>query len=182
MRKVIACMQLLVASVLAVSCSVMSSTVREAADPPVPFAALQQNPEAYIGRTVILGGYVLEVRNEKDATKLVVLQSPLKTGDEPGPRDASQGRFIAVKNGFLDPEIYQQDRKVTVAGTVTGSMKEPVSQKMFLYPVLEIVEVHLWEDEPDYRGTPFHYPYYDPWWPYYRPWWRHPYHDYPYYW
>lgn len=180
MRRYLHCTVVFITAAVAVSCSVMSQSIREEAGAPIPFRTLQKSPETYVGRTVILGGYVIEVRNLNDVTKLLVLQSPLKSREEPKPRDASEGRFMAVYEGFLDPAVYAKDRKVTVAGAVTGVTRESVNEQSYSYLTLSLQEIHLWEKEIVSRPPPY---YYDPWWPYYRPWRRYPYHRYrPYYW
>lgn len=167
---------------LGASCAVTSKEVREEARPPVPFDQLLADPAAHRGRTVILGGYILEVRNAQDVTTLVLLQSPLGAGESPGPREASEGRFMVRHPGFLDPAVYAKDRRVTVAGTVEGSTREPVEERDYDYPLLSLREIHIWEDETRYVAPypyPYYDPFYDPWWPYgypyHRPWRGHPY-------
>ncbi len=180
MRRHLRCTMVFMTAAVAISCSVMSQSIREESGPPVSFLTLQKSPETYAGRTVILGGYVLEVRNLNDVTKLLVLQSPLESRHEPGLRDASEGRFMVVYEGFLDPAVYARDRKVTVAGTVTGVTRESVNERSYGYLTLSLQEIHLWEQETISRPRPY---YYDPWWPYYRPWRRYPYFRRPpYYW
>lgn len=51
-----------------VSCAVISSETRSEADPPVAFSTLVDQADRYVGRTVILGGYILETRNKKSET------------------------------------------------------------------------------------------------------------------
>jgi outer membrane lipoprotein len=64
---------------------------------------------------VILGGYILETKNLTDETIVEVLQAPLTFQVEPKSKDLSEGRFIVSHKGFLDPEVYNKDRKLTVA-------------------------------------------------------------------
>jgi outer membrane lipoprotein len=160
----------------AVSCAVTSKAIRKEAGQPLPFPLLAQNPMAYAGRTVILGGYLIDVLNENNVTRLLVLQSPLGGGEEPGDRDASEGRFMVVYPGFLDPAVFEKNRRVTVAGTVTGSTTETVDGLAYAYPTLTLREIHMWEDEVYPRPYPpaYYDPfYYGPRWPY-RPY-RYPY-------
>ena len=106
---------------------------------------------------------------------IIILQTPLGFREEPKSKDHSQGRFILVQKGFLEPEVYSKDRKITVAGKVIGSVVKKVDD--FSHPYLQIEgrEIYLWStNRYDYPG-----PYYDPWycpyfdcWPWYR---RHPY-------
>ena len=144
-----------------VSCSVISREMRAEAEPEVSFRALAGDVRSYVDKTVILGGYVLEVQNGAQETRLTVLQTPLGIGDEPKPRDFSEGRFEVVYSGFLDPEVYRKDRRVTVAGTVLGCLVQRTGDGP--HPLLRVAgrEIYLW---PEYeRRAPYPYPYYDPW-------------------
>ena len=160
------------------SCSVIPQHIREESLPPMDFKILLENPNKYKGDSVILGGYILETDNLTDQTIIKVLQAPIGSRDEPKSRDYSQGRFIILQKGFLDPEIYSKDRKITVAGTVVGSVIEKIDE--FSHPYLKIQsrEIYLWPKDQEYPPAS----YYDPWfYPY--PFYWYPYrHYYPYYW
>lgn len=159
----------------AVSCSVISSEVKSEAVPPMPFRTLAHEADQYVGKTVILGGYILETRNNPDETIIEVLQTPLKSRQEPKSRDLSEGRLIVSHEGFLDPEIYSKDRKITVAGTLIGCSAERVETCR-----IESREIYLWSeheyrDPYGYYGGSVLYPY-----GYHRyPYRRYPYHRYP---
>jgi outer membrane lipoprotein len=157
------------------SCSVVSQQVRTEAIPPVHFQILLQEADKYIGDTVTLGGYILEIKNFADESIVKVLQAPLGFREEPKSKDHSEGRFIVSKKGFLDPEVYSKDRKITVAGTIVGTVVEKIDGSLYKYLKIESREIYLW---PEYRYYD-HTPYYDPWYyphPFYR------YHHHPYYW
>lgn len=157
------------------SCSVISQQIRKESMAPVNFKILVQDADKYLGNTVILGGYILETQNLADTSSIKVLQVPLGLGETPKSRDDSEGRFIISHKGFLDPEIYSKDRKVTVAGTIVGTVVEKVGHFSQPYLKLESREIYLWPKEEYYPG-----PYYDPWYyPY--PYYRYLYPYYPYY-
>ncbi|MEE8416658.1 MAG: Slp/YeaY family lipoprotein [Desulfobacterales bacterium] len=165
-------------TLLTLSCSVISKQTRKERSVSLPFEILLKEPAKYKGNTVILGGYILEIRNLSDKTMIIVLQSPLQFGDEPGSRDDSKGRFIVTHKGFLDPEIYRKDRKITVAGIIVGLTSEPVDQGTYTYITLQSREIYLWTVYDNNRYWPYHY---DPFYPYH--YYRHPYyHRHPYYW
>jgi outer membrane lipoprotein len=154
---------------LPAACAVISQQVRSEAEPDVPFKTLLADVEKYRGRTVILGGYILEINNQASATIIKVLQVPLKIGEEPGLKDRSEGRFHILHKGFLDPEVYSKDRAITVAGSVMGSDIEKIGDNQIPYLKIETREIYLW---PEYETGPPPYP---PWpYPYYR-------YGYPYY-
>lgn len=71
-------------------------------------------------------------------------------------------------DGFLDPEVYAKGRTITVAGRVTGVVREAIDHEPYDYLILFAREIYLWERIEDlyrYRSY-FPSPAYDPW--YYR--------------
>ena len=149
-------------------CTVISRPIMNEVEKGVTFSQLVADTGRYRGQTVVLGGHVIEVRNEARQTVVVVLQAPLGSGQEPRPPDRSEGRFLLHAQGFLDPEVYAKGRTITVAGRVLGRTREAIGDELYDYPTLEIREIHLWERHEDlYRyRSPYRPPYYDPW--YYR--------------
>lgn len=165
--------------ILISSCSVISRNVRQQADTSISFEALRENPGGYTGRTVLLGGYILEVQNLPEKTKLIVLQTPLGSQDRPESRDRSQGRFVITTDGFLDPAVYKADLGITVAATVIGPEVVQIENHSYSTVVVKAVEMHLWEKEtvPYYYG-PYYSPfYYDPF--YYDPFFYGPFYPWP---
>jgi len=159
------------------SCSVMSQQIRTEATPTIQFKTLVRETDNYRGKTVILGGYILETQNSADKSLIKVLQVPLGFGEKPKSKDLSEGRFMVSQKGFLDPEIYKKDRKITVAGAIVGAVAEKIDDSPQLYLKIESREIYLWPEEVYYYPPP----YYDPWfypYPYYG--YRH--RHYPYYW
>ena len=162
------------------SCSVIPKKIRSESEPSVPFDILVKNVDTYIGKTVILGGFILALENLSDQTNITVLQAPLALGHEPQSKDHSEGRFIISHKGFLDPEVYSKDRKITVAGTVKGLAVEKAEKISYLYLKIISRNIYLWPEYPKYYRPPYDYYWYPPY-PYHR--WRHPYHFHnPYYW
>lgn len=163
---------LMLAGLLA-GCTVMSAQTMAEAEPALPFPMLVAKADDLQGRVVILGGYVIEVRNRGQQTVLVVLQAPLDGGQEPVSGDLSQGRFMVHHDRFLDPEVFTKGRKVTVGGVVRGVTTEAIGDDPYKYLALDSREIFLWEQE-DYPPGPA--PLYDRRHPYYDPYYRRPYH------
>ena len=166
---------IIVTMLFIVSCSVISTQVRNESVTPAHFKTLVQEADKHIGDMVILGGYILETKNSADESTLRVLQSPLGFGQEPKSKDHTQGRFIVFYKGFLEPEVYSKDRKITVAGVIVGSVAEKIDGFLHSHLKIQGRELFLWPKE-QYQ---YHTPYYDPWncphfncWYWYR---RHPY-------
>lgn len=153
---------------------------------PVPFDLLLRDSAQYRGKHVMAGGYVLEIRNTGTGSDMIVIESPLDSLFEPGGKDESGGRFIFRSRGFLDPEVYAKDRKVTVSGVFSGISHESLGEGRYAYPVIEAGVVYLWprvEELPHYYRHPYYwdYPWDYPWYPgpYYRP---YPWRPYPWWW
>jgi outer membrane lipoprotein len=148
----------------------ISETVRQQAQPSVSFAELRTNPEALKGRTVILGGEILQTTNLRDGTRIEVLQRPLSESETPKLTDTSGGRFMAFCKEYLDPAVYAQQRRITVAGQVLGTFSGKVGEVDYPYPMISCEETHLL---PTASAEALRYAAY-PWWyggPYfYYPW------------
>ncbi|MFP4255902.1 MAG: Slp family lipoprotein [Desulfobacterales bacterium] len=173
-RKITAILLCAAVAGLFAGCSVISRDIRRDAAEEVGFRSLKSNAEKHEGKTIILGGYILETRNLEDETRLLVLQTPLGVRDEPQDRDRSKGRFMVICEKFLDPEIYEKDRKITVAGQLLGTEKTRINEHEYSLPAISCRQIHLWKEHQEtqqYYHDPF-YPWPGPYYPYYRP---HPY-------
>jgi outer membrane lipoprotein len=106
---------------------------------------LKADPAAYVGQAVLLGGRIIATRNLPKTTEIEILHLPLGDDDRPKEGDLSQGRFLAVMPGYADAAVYAPGRYVTVAGRVSGSTLRPVGQIEYRYPVLEVLQAHLWQ-------------------------------------
>ena len=170
------------------SCSVISSQIRDEAMAPMPFNKLAANSNQYIGKTVILGGFILKTENKADETLISVLQTPLSSMEYPYNKDQSEGRFVVINKGFLDPEVYRPNRRITVAGTIVGTKTEQIGSCPYACLTLESKQIYLWPRHMRrnyWRGDPYYWnqdpfwyggPYYDPYYGgYYRPYYGSPY-------
>ncbi|MCG6891976.1 MAG: Slp family lipoprotein [Desulfobacteraceae bacterium] len=148
------------ATVLVASCAVMPQPLTREALPDLPFPILVQRAGSYAGNTVILGGYVIEVRQTAGESRLVAIQAPLGLGQKPRSKDLSRGRLIVHYAGFLDPEVYERGRKITVGGRLLGSSATEAGPEAYPYVRIQAESVYLWPPE---RPAP---PpaYWDPWW------------------
>jgi outer membrane lipoprotein len=158
---------LLVVLTLGGCASQIPQAIRSAPAEPLAVTQVQQDPARFNGQQVRWGGTIIAVTNRPDSTAIEVLARPL--GYDGRPRSASQGegRFIARVAGFLDPAEYEKDRRLTVAGPVTGVETRPVGDFPYVYPVVRVEAHVLWPKVP----PPGFYPYYAPGLaPWYGPW------------
>lgn len=135
----------------------------------VTFPMVLQNPETYVGDVVLWGGVIIETKNVKNGTDITVLETPLKGSERPKGRSYSRGRFIAHSSKLLDPEIYRNGRKITLAGVVRGKETLPLGETSYTYPVVSVKQLYLWEPRPNYAYPysywgPYGAPYWGPYW------------------
>jgi outer membrane lipoprotein len=172
----------MVAALLSGCAHVISRSTLTEVDRSITFPALLKNPNAYIGKVVLLGGVIVSTINKEDGTLLEVYATNLDRQGRPVHVDRSEGRFLALYQGFLDSEIYKQGRKVVIAGVVQGEKVQKLDEIQYRYPYLIVKEIHLLK-EPEYsyydQYGPYPYPYYgygpwyNPWYPW-GPWWGGP--------
>jgi len=159
------------------ACAPVSQEIRREAEASPPFSEIQKDPERFRGSVVVWGGVIVETTNREGSTALKVMQTALDFQKRPADLDSSEGRFIVVVDRFLDPDLFQKGREVTVGGEIAGRETHPIGEVSYVYPVVRARELKLWEQRVPYPPT-----YYDPWYwgpPYYpwRPWgpWGRPY-------
>jgi outer membrane lipoprotein len=144
------------------SCAVMPSPITQQALPDLPFPVLVDQAGGYLGQTVILGGYVIEVQQLEDHSRLLALQAPLGLGQKPRSKDLSKGRLILHHAGFLDPEVFEKGRKITVGGRLIGSSATESEQQAYPYVRIQAASVYLWPPErpvpPPTYWDPWRYP------------------------
>lgn len=149
--------------ILAGCFSPLSKAVKEQAAPDIPFEKLQADPEAFLGKVVLLGGEIVQTQTAPEGSTIEVLEKSLDRWGSPRETDQSGGRFILTSPDFLDPLVYREGRRITVAGEVQGKKVGKIGDRDYTYPVLKILEIHLWA-EP--RKYPDAYPYPFPVWSY----------------
>lgn len=94
-----------------------------------------------VGATVSWGGRIIEIRTAGDATELEILSYPLTTDGRPDTERASNGRFIAIRNGFVDPLVYDEGRTVTVVGRVEELRDGSIGEQSYRWPVVSVREM-----------------------------------------
>ncbi|MBH0198068.1 MAG: hypothetical protein HP497_01450 [Nitrospira sp.] len=144
-------------------------------DSSVRFANLKTTPSEYIGRTVMIGGTVIRAKRTAVRTEVEVLQLPTeKDGPLTDERLRSEGRFLAVRDAFLDPASLPEGTPVTVIGTVKGEVTRPLDESTYTYPLLEIKHIIDWsriaaerrrDRTPDYSfyAPPYGWGGFSPW-------------------
>lgn len=161
-------MVVLACVVMAACTRVLSDEARRLVDPTVTFAGLKANPEAYLGKFVMLGGVIVDTKNSREGSQIEIMEVKLDDNGVPGDTFRSEGRFMATSGQFLDAVIFKPGRLVTLVGEIKGKKVQPLDEVNYHYPVVAIKEIHVWKSQEYDSGypypTPAPYYYYDPYW------------------
>lgn len=164
-----------IVSLLLASCApVLDRQLMREGQRDVSFDELRSNPDAYKGRLYILGGLIAETRFMEQGSQLEVLAVPVDSFGYLKEHERSNGRFLAVlskSKALLDPLVYKKGREVALAGEFLEIRKGKIDEMAYEYPVFEIRQIHLFEEQQYYNM--YAYPYYPyPYWysPYWGPW------------
>jgi len=135
-------------------------------DTTLTFAELKRAPGEYIGRTVLIGGTVIKAKRTQEGTELEILQRPIeKAGGLTEDRLQSEGRFLAIRETFLDPASLPESTPITVIGRVKGAATRPLDEAEYTYPILEIRHIIDWNSVAAQRPRgrmPYYGAYYPP--------------------
>lgn len=107
-------------------------------------AAVAQAPERYAHASVIWGGRIISVTNLADSTEIELLAYPLDRSQRPQLKDAPNGRFIAVVQGYLEPLNYPPGGLMTVSGQLGGTRVGKVGAAQYVFPLVDAAQYHLW--------------------------------------
>jgi outer membrane lipoprotein len=162
---------------LLTGCALAPVVPQEGALPSMPLTDLISNVDAYVGQTVVAGGHVLEVANQQDQTRILAVQVPLGAGQRLKSKDLSEGRLVLIYDGFIDPEVYEKNREITVRGEILGGAADD-PEAPYPYLRIHLQNIYLWPEKKLSDPTPcpghglLH-----PWFRYYP---NYPYYVYPY--
>lgn len=135
-----------------------------------------QVTERSVSAVVRWGGTIVESQPETDRTCLEILARELDYELRPRLTDDTRGRFLACREGFLEPAVFSSGREITVIGRITGMRDGQVGEFPYRYPQLDAEVVYLWSGAQQSIYGPYYpvwYPYYyDPFWPHF----HHPHH------
>ncbi len=107
-------------------------------------ADVQQQPEDFRGAEVVWGGRIVAVENREETTEVEVVAYPLDRDQQPSPEEPTQGRFILVLPGFVEPFDYPAGRHLTAQGVLSGTRVGRVQEHEYVYPLVRARAVHVW--------------------------------------
>src|SRR5699024_1567214 len=106
--------------------------------------APEESSDHDVGQTVRWGGYIVDTRPGKAETCIEVLSQPLDKRARPLAGDGHQGRFLACRDGFEDPAIFETGRDLTIMGELTGFVEGHIGEFQYIYPRVEARALYLW--------------------------------------
>jgi len=141
----------------------ISPEVARTADRTITFERLQADPPSCKGKTVILGGLILQARNVKTGTLIEVIQKELDYWGKPRRTDRTGGHFIVHQPRYIDVQIFAPGRDITIAGEVTGAEEASLGDPGRSFVLINARELKLWpREQPGWEQPQFIDPLYDP--------------------
>lgn len=116
------------------------------------------------GSRVRWGGQIIKTEPGQQETCFYLISRPLDAQARPegGSAGDNEGRFVACRSGFYDPEVFTRGREVTVTGTLHGTVTQKVGDYDYAYPRVDADVVYLWPKRVPMAAYPPGY--YDPFW------------------
>jgi outer membrane lipoprotein len=133
---------------------VVSKEMRDRAETGISPDTVFRDPDAFAGRVVILGGFIVSTMRADRGSYIEVVQNPLDSTGRPSDRDISSGRFLIFSESRVDSSIYSPGREITVAGEVLGKEVLLLNGTEYSYPVIRGDELHLIRER---RQIPVHF-------------------------
>lgn len=156
-RRTLSCLSVLLALSWGCAYDVVPDRLEGRIQKDLSFERVEQNPEAFLGRTVMWGGKVLGVTQTAGHTRVELLHVPLDGVFRPiDAPTASKGRFMAIdgNGGMKDPGTLQKDTLVTVIGEVRARVAAPLDESRYQYPAIVIQDMTASEKQPSIMHSP----------------------------
>ena len=139
---------LFTAAILLTGCSAIPEPINSADNVTlVDYQTATDNPQQVVGEQARWGGVIADVRNGEEFTIIEMVNFPLKSWGRPTVGDDSNGRFLALIDGFVDPAVYEQGRSLTILGTLQEVQTGKIDDYTYTYPVIKASGHYLWKKE-----------------------------------
>ena len=117
------------------------------------------------GALVRWGGRIVKVEPRADSTCFEMVSTRLDHFGRPyWASDDTGGRFIACREGFYDPAIFEVNREVTFTGRIDGYENRRIGEYDYRFPRVAADVIYLWpiQERVDVITRPAPWP----WWGY----------------
>ena len=103
--------------------------------------------EEYGSSRIQWGGIIVNTRNLQHTTELELIAYPLGITGRPDTTTLPQGRFIAIKTGYLETVDYAKGRLATLDGIISGFRDGKVGDADYRYPTIDVDSMKLWPQD-----------------------------------
>lgn len=139
-------------------CGSLPARYVQQADPGVTLTSLTESPEALQGKTVILGGVVIDHQQDGQTLWLHLRNRPLDKEYRPHRPTVNEGSeagyyWVVVSNAATLPPKWNHWARVTVVGRLTGQKVTPSSNGPIREPVLSLVFMRGWTMAQAQQGS-----------------------------
>jgi outer membrane lipoprotein len=108
------------------------------------------------GERVRWGGRIVSVEPRAQSSCFEIVAMPLGSSGRPLKVDRTEGRFLACRAGFYEPQVFEEGREITIAGRIDGFEMRKVGDYDYRAPRVAADIVYLWPErrESDFRFRP----------------------------
>ncbi|NVO21724.1 MAG: Slp family lipoprotein [Bacteroidetes bacterium] len=124
--------------------TIISEQSRSIVNTDAAFKSVKQTPEKYVGKNIMLGGRIVNIKNSSEGAQIEIVQFDLNSRSYPEERFISYGRFLATDNNYMDPLIFKSGMLLTLVGEIKGQKTMRLDEMDYVYPVVAVKEWYLW--------------------------------------
>ncbi len=96
---------------------------------------------------VRLGGVIAKVTNQRDQTRIEVVNMPISRSGRPDLNSEPAGRYVAYIEGYVEPLSFAKGRLVTFLGVTQGEEEGLVGRYPMMFRVMKVTGSYLWRIE-----------------------------------
>ena len=111
-----------------------------------PMVPNEANAHDATGQAVRWGGTLAAVEPLAGETCFQVVGRPLDERSRPIESDRGDGRFIACRQGFYEPQIFAEGRSITVTGRIVGYETRRVGEYDYRQSKVAADVIYLWPE------------------------------------
>lgn len=105
---------------------------------------VRQDPEAYQGKTALLGGQVLSLQTPQPGVRQIeVNQSPLDAQGMPTLQPGS-GRFLVITEEALGAPEFHVGCRLAVLGEILGLKRQELAGNSYPYVLIKARKIRMW--------------------------------------
>lgn len=105
---------------------------------------IAEEVDTFIGKQVRWGGKIIKVMKRDNQSLIEIQNYPVNRYGLPLLNLPTRGKFIAISEQDIDPDIYLEGLLVTFSGTLDTETTRVRKRKIIFLPVISVSEIHLW--------------------------------------